>query len=402
MLEKFFKYLPANLSQSQKKALLVGGPAFILILSFGGILVKMSSSAQSSASPDEVASESKVVPISVVESTAKNLVKKFKTYGILNPWKEVLLRPTMNTRVQMINYKVGDKVSAGDIVLQSGSEVQELKAELDKIDKEIKEIDYGITMALAKRNFLSSRDVKQKQLEFRANKLRTQITELEMTNRLKTPIDGTISELPFNLGDYIDGSSQQVIRVVDTTKMKIPLYVPQTIATSLNLNSPVEITKASNVEGETAEKIVGQLTTISPSIDPKTGSVYVEISIDNSQKTLLSGLYVDIEITVKNIENAIIVPESAILSEAGKTYVYKVAPLSERNIASVSQTTGSNTEEDQRELVQVEKREVKTGLVQSFGDQNWIEIKSGIEELDEIVVKGQGTLFNGGVAEIIR
>ena len=104
----------------------------------------------------------------------------------------------------------------------------------------------------------------------------------------------------------------------------------------------------------------GEIDFISSRINADTRSLLARIKIDNKDLELLSGSL--LEITVKfNLRNSLSVPDTSIMMEGEKSYIYTV---SDEDIAN--------------------KTEVEIGL---RGDSK-VEILSGVNEGDQIVAEG--------------
>lgn len=327
--------------------------------------------------------ESQRLPaVALVESQSRDLKKIFRTFGTLQSWKEVSLKPAPQTTIREIPVRVGQEVALQQVLMISGSEAQNLRLELESIDFELKNLDFSVTMALAKKNFLSKKEVKQRGLEHRASLLRTQLNKLDAAGFLRSPIKGLVAEVGFKAGDFFDGNSNQIIKVVDNSKLKVPLYVPQEVVAFLKVDQAVTLKRPQQPD------ISAVLSTISPSVDAKTGSVFVELVVDQVPPQILSGMYVEIEFSLENAEAAISVPLQALVYENGKPFLYKFE----------TQARSPASKDDLREVGRVAKIPVETGVQE--GD--FVQILKGLQELEEVVIQGHGSLSNGSDVEVIR
>ncbi|MBK7963260.1 MAG: efflux RND transporter periplasmic adaptor subunit [Bdellovibrionales bacterium] len=361
-----------------KRSILAGGAGLLI---FGFLAFKFFSGGLSAA--DETLNQ-KFPAVSVEECQTREIKRVFRGFGTVQAWKEVILKPNSLSIVREVLAKVGDRVTENQILLKSNSEVQEIRAELEKVEFELKNLDFGVTMALAKKKFLSSKEVQQKSLEHKSNLLRSKLMKIENAGVLRTPIAGVISEFDFKEGEYVDNNSTSSIRVVDVSHLKIPLYVPQNIVGYLDRDMDVSIQRDPK-----QEPALAKISSIAPSVDSKTGSVYSEIAVMNPPKDLLPGMYVEIEVPIQSAPEAKSVSAASLIREGDKVFVYKIDQTLDRGPAS---------EDDSREIVKVIKVEVKTGLQQ--GD--FVQIQEGLEEFDQVVVRGASALSDGTAVEIIR
>jgi membrane fusion protein (multidrug efflux system) len=147
-----------------------------------------------------------------------------------------------------------------------------------------------------------------------------------------------------------------IITLDDNSTIYSDIKVPESYAPFIKKGLPVEA-KVSSYKNKI---FTGEIDFISSRINADTRSLLSRIKINNNNLDLLSGSL--LEITVKfNLRNSLSVPDTSIMMEGEKSYIYIV---SDENIAN--------------------KVEVEIGL---RGDGK-VEIISGINEGDQIVAEG--------------
>ena len=147
-----------------------------------------------------------------------------------------------------------------------------------------------------------------------------------------------------------------IITLDDNSIIYSDIKIPESYAPFIKKGLPIEAIASSYKN----KVFTGKVDFISSRINADTRSLLSRIKIDNEDLELLSGSL--LEITVKfNLRNSLSVPDTSIMMEGDKTFIYKV---SEKNIA--------------------DKTEVEIGL---RGDGK-VEILSGLNLGDEIVAEG--------------
>ena len=156
--------------------------------------------------------------------------------------------------------------------------------------------------------------------------------------------------------DILISNNIFIITLDDNSTIYSDIKIPENYSSSIKKGLPVEV-KLSSFK----EKIfLGEVDFVSSRINADTRSLLSRIKIENKDLELISGSL--LEVSVKfNLRNSLSVPDTSVMIEGDKSYVYKI---NEENIAN--------------------KTEVKTGL---RGDKN-IEIISGLSEGDIIVAEG--------------
>ena len=147
-----------------------------------------------------------------------------------------------------------------------------------------------------------------------------------------------------------------IITLDDNSIIYSDIKIPENYSSFIKKDLPVEV-RLSSYKGKV---FPGNIDFVSSRINADTRSLLSRIKIVNKDLELISGSL--LEVTVKfNLRDSLSVPDTSVMVEGEKSYVYKV---SEDNTAN--------------------KTEVKIGL---RGDKN-IEILSGLEEGDVIVAEG--------------
>ena len=156
--------------------------------------------------------------------------------------------------------------------------------------------------------------------------------------------------------DILVSNNIFVITLDDNSTIYSDIKIPENYSTFIKKGLPVEV-KLSSFK----DKIfLGKIDFVSSRINADTRSLLSRIKIDNKELELISGSL--LEVSVKfNLRNSLSVPDTSVIVEGDKSYVYQV---NEENIAN--------------------KTEVKTGL---RSNKN-IEIISGLTEGDTVVAEG--------------
>lgn len=126
------------------------------------------------------------------------------------------------------------------------------------------------------------------------------------------------------------------------------------------------------VEALSDQPFTGKITKILPAAAVPARTFTLEISIDNSENTLLSGLTAKVMAKGKDRGNALVVPESALVL----------------------------FEDQQTVFVLVNEQVVQRKLRLGYVGNGWAEVLSGLAPGELIVVKGQNTLRDGSKVQV--
>jgi RND family efflux transporter MFP subunit len=118
----------------------------------------------------------------------------------------------------------------------------------------------------------------------------------------------------------------------------------------------------------------GKVVRMAPSLDPVSRAFVVEIEVDNGEGRLRPGMFVEATIVVARHEDVPSVPRRAVTERRGRKVVFVI--------------------EGQR----AKEREVRLG----FGDDEAVELRSGVEPGDRIVVTGLETLTDDTPVRVVE
>ena len=147
-----------------------------------------------------------------------------------------------------------------------------------------------------------------------------------------------------------------IITLDDNSTIYSDIKIPENYSASIKKGLPVDV-KLSSFKNKTFS---GEVDFVSSRINADTRSLLSRIKVENTNLELISGSL--LEVSVKfNLRNSLSVPDTSVMIEGDKSYVYKI---NDDNIAN--------------------KTEVKTGI----RDNKNIEIISGLSEGEIIVAEG--------------
>ena len=156
--------------------------------------------------------------------------------------------------------------------------------------------------------------------------------------------------------DILVSNNIFIITLDDNSTIYSDIKIPENYSASIKKGLPVEV-KLSSYKNKIFE---GEVDFVSSRINADTRSLLSRIKIENNNLELISGSLLEVGVKF-DLRNSLSVPDTSIMIEGDKSYVYKI---NEKNIAN--------------------KTEVNTGL---RGNKN-IEIISGLSEGDIIVAEG--------------
>ena len=149
--------------------------------------------------------------------------------------------------------------------------------------------------------------LKSAQAQMNAAKAHYQNSEAQVSYaEVRSPFSGVISDRPVNIGEMASAGSA-LFSVVDISRIIARANVPVHEAASIRVG------RAATIIGPGGE-LNGKVSVVSPAVDPNTTTVQIWVQAVNKGEILKPGVTAQLSINVGEIQNAVIVPASALLS----------------------------------------------------------------------------------------
>ena len=253
--------------------------------------------------------------------------------------------------VETINYKDGDIVKKGTLLFTIEPETYKLKLEQAKAAEESAQAtvtqtdaDYERQSVLAKtstaskatlENATAARDTAHANLT--QAHVNTQLAEMNYGYAsVSAPFDGYVTARTVSVGEYVGGAGTPT--VLATIVQITPIYVNFNVSeddviriredmrrrnlTPQDLKKiPIEV----GLQTEQGYPHKGMLDYAAPSINASTGTLAVRGILENADRALLPGNFVRVRVpTISSLENALLVPETALGTDQGGRYLLVV------------------------------------------------------------------------------
>ena len=134
-----------------------------------------------------------------------------------------------------------------------------------------------------------------------------------------SPIDGIVGRFYLGIGVNVTPQSALAL-VVNMDRVKVNLDIPEKYLPVVSLGQEAEIT----IDAYSQDQFGGKVTKISPVVDLTTRSAPLEITVDNPQHRLKSGMFAKVRLILKEHKNVPVILKEALIGKEPDLYVYIV------------------------------------------------------------------------------
>ncbi len=260
------------------------------------------------------------MPVEVASASFGEITEEVRAVGTLQAKESVIIRPEIQGRVTKINFEEGQQVRKGTILIQLES--AELRAQLAqaRAELEIARLNYD-----RMRRLIANDNVSRQELDQASTTLKSaQATYALFSERvsktiIRAPFSGVLGTRLVSPGAYLQ-AGRDIVNLEDLTTLKIDFRVPEKLLTRLALKQEVEV-RVDAIEGKSFQ---GHVYALDPRVDEASRTIRVRAKIPNSHGTLRPGMFANVTLVTGHTEEAILIPEEAIVPKQGKAFVYLV------------------------------------------------------------------------------
>jgi membrane fusion protein (multidrug efflux system) len=257
------------------------------------------------------------------------------------------------------------------IALENKEFENNLKINSLELRREISKQTYEKQKSLYEKGGVTLSELKNAEIEFVNANYSYQDAQISLQKlSVRAPFTGTIVDLPYYTQNTKIEANSSMVKLMDYSQLQMEIKLAEKNFTQVKKNQQVRIMNYT-IPDDTLKGVISQ---ISPAIDPETRSFKAIVKIDNSKLKLHPGMFAKGEIVVTSVDSSIVIPKDIVLSKQRGNTVFVV------------------------------KKGLAEERIVNFGIENpeEVQITSGLETGDRIVVKGFETLRNRSKVKEIK
>lgn len=298
------------------------------------------------------------------------VVENIQAVGTLRPNESLFVAPEIAGRIERIHFGEGEKVKAGEVLVELDASILRAEMAKAKSDLALAKANYDRASTLASQGNASLRSRDETQAAFLAAQANLTLAAARLQKAtLSAPLSGVVGLRTVSVGAYIT-PGEKLVELSDVDTLKVDFRVPELRRANLRPGQSIKIAADAIPNAE----FDGTIYAIDPTVDVNGRAIRIRARVPNPDGQLSPGLFARIQIIVDRRPDALLVAESALFAEAGKTYVYRIA--------------------DGR----AQRVEVTLGLRRPGS----VEILEGLTPQDTVVTAGHQRLRNGAQVAVVQ
>ncbi len=263
--------------------------------------------------------------VAAAQVVVQPIAETLAVVGTLIANEYVEIEAESDGTVAEILFQEGQPVKKGDLLVRLDE--TKFAASLAEAEANFKlsETTYERTKSLLRDHLISQQEHDQAAATFHANKAAVELRQRLLKDaRIHAPFSGVVGSRLVSPGQVIKqmGKNTTITTLVDLDTVKAEFHVPERFVSELRVGQAVEIKAAAFPK----EKFKGEVFFLAPQVDAATRTLLVKARIPNESRRLRPGMFVNLDLTLTLNDNALVIPESSLVSQGDKTFVYVISP----------------------------------------------------------------------------
>jgi multidrug efflux system membrane fusion protein len=359
------------------------GTCLLLLLIVAGIVWWTKQQSAPQAQNGRNAAPMSIVPEAV---TKGDINVNINALGTVTSLATVTIRSQISGYLQKVVFTEGDEVKKGDLIAEIDprpfeATLAQAKGQLARDEAMLKgaQVDLARYQGLAAQNAVPHQTldtqvalVAQDQGTVEADRATVKSAEVNLQYcRILSPLDGRVGLRQVDQGNYVTpGDTTGIVVITQLKPISVLFTVPEDNlqAISKRLQAGAALPSAAFDRGGSKKIADGTLQTFDSQIDPTTGTIKLRAQFPNETEALYPNQFVNVQLLLDTHKDVTMMPTAGVQRGVPGTFVYLV--------------NADNT---------VSVRKIDLGVT----DGDHVEVRSGLQPGDKIVVDGADKLRDG-------
>ncbi|KXF82655.1 efflux RND transporter periplasmic adaptor subunit [Enterovibrio coralii] len=247
-------------------------------------------------------------PVTVATLETAQWVPTIEAIGFVEPNQGVTLTTEVSGIIDRINFESGQTVRTGDVLLTLDSKVEVANLKSTQARLPAAEAKFKRYQGLFRQGSISKEALDEAEANFRSLQADVESLKASIDRRtIDAPFDGIVGLRNVYLGEYLQPGNE-IVRLEDTSVMRLRFTIPQTDIAKITLGQQVDI----SVDAYPNTPFTGKISAIEPAVNFQSGLIQVQASIPNNHGQLRSGMFARANIILPTVEDQIVVDQTAI------------------------------------------------------------------------------------------
>ena len=259
-------------------------------------------------------------PVELGKPEKLNWPKSVTAVGSLRSDESVIVRAEQSGRITALNFKEGQPVKAGLVLVQLDDSLARAELEQAKANQKLAKAKFDRAVELQQKNFISGQARDEAENALRVADATVSLAEAKLTKLvIKSPFSGTVGLRSASVGDYVkDG--QDIVNLEKTDPIKVDFKVPELFQSKISVGQALSV----SLDALPGKPYSGRVYAVNPQLDTAGRAVVLRAQMDNHGGALKPGMFARVRLTLADTGDTVVVPEQSVAMQGEEQIMFKV------------------------------------------------------------------------------
>lgn len=292
----------------------------LLACGLGALILSRVSKNKELESSGKTSSSSPAVKVGGMIVQAQEFDDNLSLSGSLMANEQIDLRSEISGVVEEINFEEGSQVKKGQVLFRVNDvELRAQRSMMVTAQKLAAENERRAKLLLEKQA-ISQEEYDVSSADFESAKASSELINAQLSKTtVRAPFSGTIGLREISEGTYVTPETP-IAKLVNTNQLKITFAVPEKYASQMKMDKSFTFTTTGSDQEYTAK-----IYAVDPAVEVNTRTLRMRAVTDNKQGTLYPGTFVNVQLPLETLSDALLVPTEALIpiQNGKKIFVYR-------------------------------------------------------------------------------
>ena len=276
-------------------------------------------------------------PVEVAKVKAVDMADKFEAVGTIEAIEGVKIVSEIDASVVSLPFDEGSYIKKGDLIAKLDD--SQLSAEVNRAEALYTQSQaaYKRIKSIVDQNAGAPQDLDDALANLQVAKANYELAKArEEKTRIIAPFSGIIGARKVSVGAFLR-TGQEIAQIANLNEIRVGFSAPERYLANLKRNAQV-IVSSSTFPGY---ELKGRIISIEPMLDSETRNVNVVARVKNPDRKFRPGMSANVDVILKEMPNALTVPNEAVFAQGNQSFVYIVK--NDSTVATTPVTLGLQT-----------------------------------------------------------
>lgn len=246
--------------------------------------------------------------------------RQIEAVGSLRSNESVIIRSEIAGRITEILFDEGQQLRKGVPLFRLDAAIARAQLEQAKASLVLSKANHERAEDLYRRGAGTQRARDEGVAKLHADEAAVALAQATLDkSTLVAPFDGIIGLRRVSVGDYVN-PGQDLVNLENIEQLKVDFRVPEIYSMQLKVGQTVRI----SLDAIPKSAYEGTVYAIDPAYDPNGRAIILRARLPNRDGMLRSGMFARVTLLVDERQQAIVVPETALVPVGQNQFIYRV------------------------------------------------------------------------------